>query len=79
MNTEKYLVKEKKKLNLYEVPTSYHGKLEKKEVKEVLIPENIKKPSTFNCPSSYGCSRKRFLNKKHYDGSKPTGDKGCIL
>ncbi|MDU7114168.1 MAG: polyphosphate kinase 2 family protein [Peptoniphilus harei] len=43
MNTEKYLVKEKKKLNLYEVPTSYHGKLEKKEVKEVLIPENIKK------------------------------------
>ena len=41
MNTEKYLVKEKKKL--YEVPTSYHGKLEKKEVKEVLIPENIKK------------------------------------
>ncbi len=64
MNTEKYLVKEKKKLNLYDVPTSYHGKLEKKEVKEVLIPENIKKiawisrkalrrkqPSTFNCPS----------------------------
>lgn len=43
MNTEKYLVKEKKKLNLYDVPTSYHGKLEKKEVKEVLIPENIKK------------------------------------
>lgn len=43
MNTEKYLVKEKKKLDLYEVPTSYHGKLEKKEVKEVLIPENIKK------------------------------------
>lgn len=43
MNTEKYLVKEKKKLNLYEVPTSYHGKLEKKEVKGVLIPENIKK------------------------------------
>ena len=43
MNTEKYLVKEKKKLNLYEVPTSYHGKLEKNEVKEVLIPENIKK------------------------------------
>lgn len=43
MDTEKYLVKEKKKLNLYDVPTSYHGKLEKKEVKEVLIPENIKK------------------------------------
>lgn len=43
MNTEKYLVKEKKKLDLYEVPTSYHGKLEKKEVKEVLISENIKK------------------------------------
>lgn len=43
MNTEKYLVKEKKRLNLYEVPTSYHGKLEKNEVKEVLIPENIKK------------------------------------
>lgn len=43
MNTEKYLVKEKKKLNLYDVPTSYNGKLEKKEVKEVLIPENIKK------------------------------------
>lgn len=43
MNTEKYLVKEKKKLDLYEVPTSYNGKLEKKEVKEVLIPENIKK------------------------------------
>lgn len=43
MNTEKYLVKEKKKLNLYEVPTSYHGKLEKKEVKEVLIPKNIEK------------------------------------
>lgn len=43
MNTEKYLVKEKKKLNLYDVPTSYHGKLEKKEVKGVLIPENIKK------------------------------------
>lgn len=43
MNTEKYLVKEKKKLDLYEVPTSYHGKLEKKEVKGVLIPENIKK------------------------------------
>ena len=43
MNTEKYLVKEKKKLNLYDVPTSYHGKLEKKEVKEVLIPKNIEK------------------------------------
>lgn len=43
MNTEKYLVKEKKKLNLYYVPTSYHGKLEKKEVKEVLIPKNIEK------------------------------------
>lgn len=43
MNTEKYLVKEKKKLDLYEVPTSYHGKLEKKEVKEVLIPKNIEK------------------------------------
>lgn len=43
MNTVKYLVKEKKKLDLYEVPTSYNGKLEKKEVKEVLIPENIKK------------------------------------
>lgn len=43
MNTEKYLVKEKEKLDLYEVPTSYNGKLEKKEVKEVLIPENIKK------------------------------------
>lgn len=43
MNTEKYLVKEKEKLDLYDVPTSYHGKLEKKEVKEVLIPENIKK------------------------------------
>lgn len=43
MDTEKYLVKEKKKLNLYDVPTSYHGKLEKKEVKEVLIPKNIKK------------------------------------
>lgn len=43
MNTEKYLVKEKKKLDLYEVPTSYNGKLEKKEVKEVLIPKNIEK------------------------------------
>lgn len=43
MNTEKYLVKEKKKLNLYDVPTSYNGKLQKEEVKEVLIPENIAK------------------------------------
>ena len=41
MKTEKYLVKEKKKLNLYDVPTSYNGKLEKKEVKKVLIPKNI--------------------------------------
>lgn len=43
MNTEKYLVSEKKKLNLYDVPTSYNGKLQKEEVKEVLIPENIEK------------------------------------
>ncbi|MEQ2400454.1 polyphosphate kinase 2 family protein [Peptoniphilus hominis (ex Hitch et al. 2025)] len=43
MNTEKYLVSEKKKLNLYDVPTSYNGKLQKEEVKEVLIPENIAK------------------------------------
>ena len=43
MNTEKYLVKEKKKLNLYEVPTTYKGKLEKEEVKDVLIPANIEK------------------------------------
>lgn len=43
MNTEKYLVSEKKKLNLYDVPTSYNGKLQKGEVKEVLIPENIAK------------------------------------
>lgn len=41
MKTEKYLVKEKKKLDLYDVPTSYNGKLEKKEVKKVLIPKNI--------------------------------------
>lgn len=41
MKTEKYLVKEKKKLNLYEVPTSYNGKLEKDEVKDTLIPANI--------------------------------------
>ena len=43
MKIEKYLVNEKKKLDLYEVPTSYNGKLEKEEVKEVLIPENIEK------------------------------------
>lgn len=43
MKIEKYLVNEKKKLNLYKVPTSYNGKLEKEEVKEVLIPENIEK------------------------------------
>lgn len=41
MKTEKYLVKEKKKLDLYDVPTSYNGKLEKEEVKKVLIPKNI--------------------------------------
>lgn len=41
MKTEKYLVKEKKKLDLYDVPTSYNGKLEKKEVKDLLIPKNI--------------------------------------
>ena len=46
MNTEKYLVKEKKKLDLYEVPTSYHGKLEKKEVKEVLIAMGLEKLTT---------------------------------
>ena len=43
MKIEKYLVNEKKKLDLYKVPTSYNGKLEKEEVKEVLIPENIEK------------------------------------
>ncbi|MDU5594653.1 MAG: polyphosphate kinase 2 family protein [Peptoniphilus lacydonensis] len=43
MKIEKYLVNEKKKLDLYEVSTSYNGKLEKEEVKEVLIPENIEK------------------------------------
>lgn len=43
MNTEKYLVSEKKKLNLYDVPTYYNGKLQKEEVKEILIPENIAK------------------------------------
>lgn len=43
MKIEKYLVNEKKKLDLYEVPTSYNGKLEKEEVKEVLIPENIER------------------------------------
>ena len=41
MKTEKYLVKEKKKLDLYDVPTSYNGKLEKEEVKDLLIPKNI--------------------------------------
>lgn len=43
MKIEKYLVNEKKKLDLYKVSTSYNGKLEKEEVKEVLIPENIEK------------------------------------
>ena len=47
MKTEKYLVKEKKKLNLYEVPTSYNGKLEKDEVKDTLIPANIIKISEY--------------------------------
>lgn len=43
MDTEKFLVKGKNKLNLYDVPTYYKGDLEKDQVREVLIPENIEK------------------------------------
>lgn len=42
MNTNQYKVPEKTKIHLKDYATTYDGPLEKKEVKEKLLPENLK-------------------------------------